>query len=160
MADRAEHSNNAIIVQLSFTRACALSGRTTQGILNRGFVVRGTSAELKEASALFKYVSENDEANASEFQMYSELSMEGAAYMEAEEEGRAGCTDLERGEAGLWVLIHGLGSPSGLTMNGKFGTICMDGSEEGRVAVQVDESVHPNGSNDRIYWRSHFPRTM
>ncbi|CAB9503942.1 hypothetical protein SEMRO_181_G078940.1 [Seminavis robusta] len=130
-ADRAEDSNSTSIVQLSLTRACALSGLITQGIVNnRNFAINGTSSELKDASALFKYASENDE-EAKEFQMYSEVAMEAAADMEAEEEGTSGCTGLERGEAGLWVLIHGLVSPSGLTMNGKFGTICMDGLEEG-----------------------------
>ncbi|CAB9526262.1 unknown protein [Seminavis robusta] len=43
-----------------------------------------------------------------------------------------------RGGAGLWVLIHGLVSPSGLTMNGNFGTVCLDWLEESRVAVKVD----------------------
>ncbi|CAB9523647.1 expressed unknown protein [Seminavis robusta] len=136
--DRDEQSNKTNIVQLSLTRACVLSGTITQGIVKSNNVIYGFSAELKEASALFKYVSENNEAEANRCKQNSETAMEVAVCMEAAEEGTAAFTDLERGEAGLWVLIHGLVSPSGLTLNGKFGTICMDGLEEGRVAVQVD----------------------
>ncbi|CAB9518365.1 expressed unknown protein [Seminavis robusta] len=92
-----------------------------------------TAEEFQEADALFEHMSKNfdyEDDGISTFKccmnplkMPAELTHASA---------------LERGESGLWVLIHGLKSKTGKAINGKLGLVFKDGLENGRVSVAVD----------------------
>ncbi|CAB9515808.1 expressed unknown protein [Seminavis robusta] len=95
--------------------------------------LKRTAEELEELTALRYYVSENDKGLLGFFFRES-----AAAKINANVIDEADSTALERGEAGLWVVIHGLESQAGQAMNGKFGLVCTDGLEDGRVTVKVE----------------------
>ncbi|CAB9529098.1 expressed unknown protein [Seminavis robusta] len=119
---------------------------------------------MKEASALFKVVNSEksedyaDDAYTSNAQMAADIM---TFVEEARNSGDIDCVMPERGisEAGLWVVIHDLVSPSGLAMNNKIGLVCMDGSEDGRVAVKVDRISSPKRIKARNLWQYPFPES-
>ncbi|CAB9501219.1 expressed unknown protein [Seminavis robusta] len=139
------------INRMSFIRACALSGFISKGKccgeislveLVQRVSVECTTEEMKEASSLFKVVqSEKGEDHAKEAGFFAEL----ITRVEEQVRNSGDSVIPARGisEAGLWVVIHGLVSPPGLAMNNKIGLVCMDGLEDGRVAVKVDGILSP-----------------
>ncbi|CAB9498551.1 expressed unknown protein [Seminavis robusta] len=92
-----------------------------------------TSEELEEGAALLKSIQERDKELGNTFpHLLGKITYD---IMTADP---INGSPLEIGEAGLWVLIHGLESKAGKALNGKVGLIFKDGVESDRVAVEVD----------------------
>ncbi|CAB9523449.1 expressed unknown protein [Seminavis robusta] len=106
-----------------------------------------TAEEFREVAELCLFLSANVNAKGEE-KDGSVLDEEGinsllaggisATVCSAAAENTSEGSALQRGEAGLWVVIHGLCSPSETAMNNQFALVCLDGLEDGRVAVKVD----------------------
>ncbi|CAB9520990.1 expressed unknown protein [Seminavis robusta] len=157
---RANSTSKKTIYQASFIRACALFGLISKGeywiywahcdeFIN-SLSVECTATEMKEANTLFKVViSEKSEDYAEDaYTRDAQLAAKITTIVEeARNSGALHSVIPERGtgisEAGLWVVIQDLVSPSGLAMNNKIVLVCMDGLEDGRVAVKVDGIISP-----------------
>ncbi|CAB9518616.1 expressed unknown protein [Seminavis robusta] len=133
-------------------RAMALSGFE----FDESIPSNRTAEELREAAALLWTVSQFDASvHAPLYKARSELVMKVAALRSAEE-GKAYCSALEKGEAGLWVVLYGLKCETESPMNNKFGVVCVDGLEEGRVAVKVDGISDAKRIPPRNLWEVPF----
>ncbi|CAB9504578.1 expressed unknown protein [Seminavis robusta] len=148
-------SNEGLVLKLSYTRAHVLFRKFKvlqqcpshwQQYMNDPNNLNRTAEELQEAATLYQFVSQRKDELT---EVATELSDQASAFAEMVSSWEPSKrTALEKGEAGIWVVMHGFEAQAGKDMNGKFGLIFKDGLEHGRVAVEADghpgeERVHP-----------------
>ncbi|CAB9530056.1 unknown protein [Seminavis robusta] len=162
-----EQTAPVTIFTMRYIRAWALSGIISQGFSQAYMKFElavpkdRTPEELMEASQQFRLLSESSDSETVEtidrsgLQSYSEFMMKMALIRQSQVQEN--CTKTPKMHIpGLWMIIHGLTSPSGATMNNKIGHVCMDGLEEGRVAVTVDGISAPKRIRPSNLWKVPF----
>ncbi|CAB9519625.1 expressed unknown protein [Seminavis robusta] len=119
------------LAQVKATRAKVLSGCYGQAL----HVIR-TEKEIDEAVELF--MKPTIHAHGCYGTCPDLLEQMAASHVKMMTDEQTNLSALERGEAGLWVVVHGLVSQAGQAMNGKLGLVFKDGLVNGRVAVEVE----------------------
>ncbi|CAB9509756.1 expressed unknown protein [Seminavis robusta] len=110
-------------------RVQALSGCNGQ----QAIPVTRKEEEIEETKRMFRGALEDVEGEAKSDML---LRMGNALKQMTAEQTNASA--LECGEAGLWVLVHGLSCQTGQPLNGKLGLVFKDGLVNGKVALELE----------------------